>query len=190
MASVQTVVSDPVIVPRFMHIHNRSVVDRAIVHAVNRLGYRQPTDEQREIVNKFVKGRDVFVSLPTGSGKSLCYACLPLVFDSLRTASEERDHHSIVVVVAPLTALMQDQVASFRAKGLTAACVGGHHSGVTLPRVVTDEEVVARGKAQLVYMSPETLLSEPLWRELFRSPTYKSNLVALAIDEAHLVAKW
>lgn len=177
-------------VPRLAQTYSHSVVDRAIMNAVNYLGYRQLTDEQREVVCTFLGGRNVFVSLPTGSGKSLCYACLPLVFDALKTASAEgdRDQRSIVVVLAPLTALMQDQVASFREKGLSAACVGGRHCA--LQSVVGDEELVATGKAQLVYMTPETVLSEPMWREMVRSPTYRSNLVGLAIDEAHLVEKW
>ena len=135
------------------------------------------------MVEAFVEGQDVFVSLPTGSGKSVCYACLPLVFDLLRS---QGDHRSIVVVVAPLTALMQDQVASFQARGLTSSCVG-----VRLDEeVFRDEDAVVRGDIQLIFMNPETLLSDQSWREMFLSPVYQKGLVALAIDEAHLVEKW
>ena len=55
-----------------------------------------------------MKGRDVFAVLPTGYGKSLCYGCLPLVFDRLHDGEER----SIVVVVSPLIAIMKDQASS------------------------------------------------------------------------------
>ena len=49
-------------------------VQQAIAQSVKELGYDQPTDDQAEALQKFASGRDVFVSLPTGSGKSLCFA--------------------------------------------------------------------------------------------------------------------
>jgi len=62
-------------------------------------------------VTAFVKGNDVFVFLPTSGGKSLCYACLPWVFDALRSGGEVGSEHlSIVVVVSLLLSLMKDQV--------------------------------------------------------------------------------
>ena len=61
---------------------------------------------QEEAVRRFVEGRDVFVSFPTGGGKSLCYSVLPLVFDKLRKTAGQ----SLVIVASPLIALMKDQV--------------------------------------------------------------------------------
>ena len=58
-------------------------VNKAIAIAASRLGYAQLRPEQKKAVREFVNGSDVFVSLPTGSGKSLCYAVLPAVFDIL-----------------------------------------------------------------------------------------------------------
>ncbi len=82
-----------------------------LLSVVQKMGYDCATDDQTKVVEAFVFGKDVFVSLPTGSGKSLCYACLPHVFDALRCRVEETlIHHSIVVVVSPLSSLMQDQV--------------------------------------------------------------------------------
>ena len=64
----------------------------------------------------------MFVSLPTGgSGKSLCYASLPLVHDELRGVQRK----SIVVVVSPLKSLMQDQVSTFMARDLRASYLEG-----------------------------------------------------------------
>ena len=61
-----------------------------------------------QIIATFVSGKDVFAALPTGFGKSLCYGCLPMVFNKLSGTCK-----ATVVVVSSLTALMEDQVASF-----------------------------------------------------------------------------
>ena len=55
----------------------------AVSAASKKLGYVKLKPEQKSVIEEFLKGRDVFVSLPTGSGKSLCYAILPVAFDSL-----------------------------------------------------------------------------------------------------------
>ena len=83
-------------------------VESAIAAAANDLGYSQLTSSQSLVLYEYLSGKDVFVSLPTGSGKSLCYWVLPGAFDALRKTSGE----SIVVVVSPLIALMKDQVAN------------------------------------------------------------------------------
>ena len=59
-------------------------VQQAITQSVKELGYHPPTDDQAEVLQKFVSGRNVFISLPTGSGKSqtLCFTCASLVFDN------------------------------------------------------------------------------------------------------------
>ena len=80
-----------------------------LANICERLGYSTLRPEQAEAVSAFAGGKDVFVALPTGSGKSLCFAILPWVFDVLHRQSEGR---SIVIVVSPLLALMKDQVGS------------------------------------------------------------------------------
>ena len=70
------------------------------------LGYQALKEEQLKVMTSFVLGNDVFAVLPTAFGKSLCYACLPGVFDCLYTSSG-----SIVMIIAPLTAIMKDQVS-------------------------------------------------------------------------------
>ena len=82
-----------------------------IERAVQQLGYANVKSEQLKVVTGIVEGRDVFAVLPTGYGKSLCYACLPIVFelnDADTVAGE--NGKSIVAVVTPLTAIMEDQV--------------------------------------------------------------------------------
>ena len=75
--------------------------------AAKELDYPVLKPEQLDVLFTFVKGRDVFAVLPTGFGKSLCYACLPRTFDEI--LNEERGY-CIVVVVTPLLAIMKDQV--------------------------------------------------------------------------------
>ena len=71
------------------------------------LGYISLKSEQRAVIKDFVKGNDVFAVLPTGYiyGKSLCYVCLPGVFDEIFDCTT-----SIIAVVTPLTSIMKDQV--------------------------------------------------------------------------------
>ena len=95
----------------------------AISRAAEQLGYTLKP-EQRRSVEKFVAGNDVFVSLPTGFGKSLCYTLLPPVFDFLRGL----ESRSFVLVVSPLLALMMDQVAAITALGLTSTLVSDEES--------------------------------------------------------------
>jgi len=82
-------------------------VDRAIQAASRRLGYSSLRREQEEAIKNFAVGKDVFfLSVPTGGGKSLCYAILPWLFDELR----QTPCKSIVMVVSPIIALIKDQV--------------------------------------------------------------------------------
>ena len=85
-----------------------------IERAVQQLGYANVKSEQLKVVTGIVEGRDVFAVLPTGYGKSLCYACLPIVFDQLQLNDADtvagENGKSIVAVVTPLTAIMEDQV--------------------------------------------------------------------------------
>lgn len=114
-----------------------------INEAATSLGYTRLKNEQKGALHAFVSGKDVFVSLPTGYGKSLCYALLPSVFDAKRGLVEKT---SIVMVVSPLIALMKDQSALFTRKGISAGYVSDRES--------TDRETrrkILRGEFQLVF---------------------------------------
>ena len=82
-----------------------SSVHEAVRKAACRLGFSALTRHQEEVVISFMKGNDVFVSLPTGSGKTV-YCILPFAFDILLN-----EQSCIVIVVSPLLALMRDQVS-------------------------------------------------------------------------------
>ena len=78
-------------------------VENAVRDAVLKLGYLNLKEKQREVILRFVKGNDVFVSLPTGSGKSLCFAVLPRTFDILRHREA-----SLVIVGSPCVVFFEN----------------------------------------------------------------------------------
>ena len=94
-----------------VHMSSSSVadvnLDSIILQSGQRLGYASIRLNQLNAIKSFMEGNDIFVILPTGSGKSLCFTVLPFAFDCLY----QRDS-SIVIVVSPLIALMKDQVRS------------------------------------------------------------------------------
>ena len=158
-----------------MDKYTQEELSQAITATADELGYSSLKRQQQVVVSSFVSGKDVFVALPTGFGKSLCYGCLPGVFSKLR-----RKDKSIVIVVSPLTALMQDQVEFFKRKGLSA---------VSATRD-TNPAGILRGDYQLVFISPEQLLTKRCYRMMGSSPEYCASLIAVVIDEAHCVKKW
>ena len=87
------------------------------------MGYQDMKEEQVKAVSGFVGGKDVFVTLPTGYGKSFCYSCLPGVFERAKGRQ-----NGIVSIMSPLVALMKDQVASFETKGISAVHLAGNVS--------------------------------------------------------------
>ena len=92
----------------------------AVSSAISRLGYSHLKPKQFQAVKEFVSGKDVFVGLPTGSGKCLCYALLPGVFDILHKRTSPT---SMIVVVSLLIALMKDQVGIFHAEERNECCL-------------------------------------------------------------------
>lgn len=83
----------------------RDAINKAANRTAKSLGYDGMKAEQMEVVTNILSG-DVFAVLPTGFGKSLCFACLPAVFDELLPLEEP----SIIITVTPLIVIMKDQV--------------------------------------------------------------------------------
>ena len=93
---------------------NRKIIMEALMIEAGRcLGFQT---KQKEATVEFVSRKDVFILLPTGYGKSVYYATIPLIFDQLRG-----NIVSLLIVVSPLNALLKDQVESYKIKGLEAA---------------------------------------------------------------------
>ena len=137
-------------------------------------------EQQRDAIVSFVSSQDVFVSLPTGFGKSFCYQCLPVLFDCLRGHNQPT---SIIVVVTPLVAIMKEQVSQLQSKQIRAV-------HVTSALDDTTESDIVNGKFAVVYISPELLMQKVKWRDMLRSKEFQNNMVGFIIDEAHCVKKW
>jgi ATP-dependent DNA helicase RecQ len=134
-------------------------------------GYDSFRPKQEEIVRGLVAGRDVCVVMPTGGGKSLCYQ-LPAVVDERRTA----------VVISPLIALMQDQVAQLRQMGIPAVFLNS--AVLEAERAEVKRKAVA-GEYRLMYVSPERAVMEGTREWLKKVP-----VSFFAIDEAHCISEW
>ena len=149
-----------------------------VQQAGRQLGIASLTSDQEKAVCEFAIGRDVFVCLPTGSGKSICYALLPLVFDLVRGRPG-----SICLVVSPIIALMKDQVSSFQSRGMTAAYCGFEQ------RDRDTQEGIRGGRFQLVYITPEALVDNAWHRSMLLESVWQENLVAFVVDEAHIASR-
>ena len=160
--------------------HLQCNIDAAIAKAASTLGFTLKPEQER-CLRKFVGGKDVFVSLPTGFGKSLCFILLPPIFDVLR----EVNGKSIVLVVSPLIALMKDQVETIKEMGITAAYISDKESTTASTR-----QGIKRGVYQIVFVSPEALFLGIEWRSMLSTSVYHLHLVGFIIDEAHCIMKW
>ena len=134
-------------------------------------GYDAFRPRQEEIVRALASGRDVCVVMPTGGGKSLCYQ-LPAVLQEGRTA----------VVISPLIAPMQDQVAQLRQMGIPAVFLNS--AVLESDRRELKQKAIA-GEYRLMYVSPERAVMDGTADWLRQVP-----LSFFAIDEAHCISQW
>ena len=163
----------------------------ALSYALSCVGKQDllPKDKQVETLRHLYNGSDVFLWVPTGYGKSLCYQALPFLFDAkLDRTSAPLSRRSVVLVISPLVSLMINQVSYLQSVGVGAAILSGN-TGVDKQLQATPSDVV-QGKYRLLYSSPEALFSTDQWTDLMMEPPLRDCLAAIAIDEAHCVYKW
>jgi ATP-dependent DNA helicase RecQ len=133
-------------------------------------GYDSFRPGQEAIVDSLLAGRNVLAVMPTGSGKSLCFQIPALVKNAL------------TIVVSPLVALMQDQVAALKIAGVAAETI---NSSVSREENVEIWKRVASGAVSILYLAPERLMTERMISALQRL-----NVVLIAVDEAHCISQW
>ena len=138
---------------------------------------------QLEAINATLSGKDTFVLMPTGGGKSLCYQ-LPSIISSGHT-------QGVTVVISPLLSLMQDQVDHLKRLQIQAYLVNGEitaehrkfvMNGLKEPRV---EKFI-----ELLYITPEMISKSARMVEAFRDLHRRKKLARIVIDEAHCVSQW
>ena len=125
---------------------------------------------QEKIINAVLEKQDVFVLLPTGAGKSLCYQLPALLNDG------------ICLVVSPLIALMEDQVKSLEEKGIKALALS---SKLNRHETIIAFDNLAHGNYKFLYLSPEKLQSEFIQEKISQL-----HLNLIAIDEVHCISQW
>ena len=125
---------------------------------------------QEAAIDTVMRGGDALVLMPTGGGKSLCYQVPALC------------RPGTAIVVSPLIALMDDQVAALRQLGIAA---GALHSEVDADEAQQTARALADGRLDLLYVSPERLLMQGTLDRLSRI-----EIALIAIDEAHCVSAW
>jgi ATP-dependent DNA helicase RecQ len=133
-------------------------------------GYDQFRPLQREIISDALAGRDVFVLMPTGGGKSLCFQLPALV------------RQGLTIVVSPLISLMKDQVDALQTSGIAATYLNStldqHESTVRW-------RGLHRGQYRMLYVAPERLMLDT-----FLERAVNWNIAQFAIDEAHCISEW
>lgn len=137
-------------------------------------GYDKFRTGQGDAIVAAMAGRDAVVLLPTGGGKSLCYQ-VPAI-------AKFRAGAGTTIVISPLIALMNDQVAALAARGIAAAALHSHQEEPDQRKVVGS---LLRGELALLYVSPERAALAS-----FHNLLGRVNVALLAIDEAHCVSQW
>jgi ATP-dependent DNA helicase RecQ len=133
-------------------------------------GYSQFRGNQETIIQNLLDGRNTFVIMPTGAGKSLCYQLPAMVHDGL------------AIVISPLIALMKNQVDQMNAYGVNARFLNSTLSKGEITRLKKD---CMNGVVKLLYVAPESMNKEENIEFL-----QKVNVSFVAIDEAHCISEW
>ncbi len=168
----------------------RSISDENLRKSIDSVckdfGYVSLKNEQYQCIKEFMSGRDIFVNMPTGWGKSLIFQMVPFIEMRLATLLDNATscrRKAILLVICPLVALMKDQVTQLQSRGISASYVVSDQDEQTLRKI---EE----GHYNLVYMSPESCLDNERWRSMLTSTVYSSSLLGVAVDEVHCVTQW
>ena len=136
-------------------------------------GFDRFKDEQRDIIESLLAGKDTFVIMPTGGGKSLCYQ-LPAILSE-----------GVAIIISPLIALMKNQVdliRSYSSKDDIAHFLNSSLTKTEKNKVLKD---IRSGETKMLYVAPETLTKQETV-DLFK----EVKISFIAIDEAHCISEW
>ncbi len=136
-------------------------------------GFNQFKGQQEDIIADLLNGEDVFVLMPTGGGKSLCYQLPALISDG------------VAIIVSPLIALMKNQVDAIR--GLSSEEGIAHVLNSSLNKTQTKRVMddITSGVTKMLYVAPESLTKKE-YIDFFKTV----NISFFAIDEAHCISEW
>ncbi|MFH1321469.1 MAG: DNA helicase RecQ [Bacteroidota bacterium] len=129
--------------------------------------------QQEAIINNILAGKDTFVIMPTGGGKSMCYQLPALLCEGT------------AIVVSPLIALMKNQVDSMKGYGTDDGTAHFLNSSLSKPEIIQVKKDIVQGKTKLLYVAPESLTKQENVDFL-----QDINISFFAIDEAHCISEW
>ena len=136
-------------------------------------GFDEFKDRQEEIIQSVLDGKDCFVIMPTGGGKSLCYQLPAMMLDGT------------VIVISPLIALMKNQVDAVRGYSSNDSIAHFLNSSLSKKEITQVKEDVTLGKTKMLYVAPESLKKEENI-EFFKGV----KISFVAVDEAHCISEW
>ncbi|MEZ5059832.1 MAG: ATP-dependent DNA helicase RecQ, partial [Saprospiraceae bacterium] len=136
-------------------------------------GFDKFKGNQEAIVRSVLEGKDTFVIMPTGGGKSLCYQLPALMSDG------------VALIISPLIALMKNQVDSIRGYSSNDEIAHFLNSSLSRAQMKAVKQDIVDGKTKMLYVAPETLTKEENI-EFFQN----TNVSFVAVDEAHCISEW
>ena len=153
----------------------QQLTDRELIHQKLKeyFGFTSFKGNQEAVILNLLSGRDTFVLMPTGGGKSLCYQLPALMMDG------------VAIIISPLIALMKNQVDAMRTFSDNPGIAHFLNSSLTKNAVQQVREDVLAGKTKLLYFAPESLTKEDNIAFL-----HKIKISFYAIDEAHCISEW
>jgi len=152
----------------------KAISDKEIQQTLKKVfGFNSFKGDQLRVIKSLLKGKDCFVIMPTGGGKSLCYQLPALVCEGT------------AIIVSPLIALMKNQVDALRNFGTELGIAHFMNSSLSKQEIKDVKEDLLKGKTKLLYVAPETLTKEDnvgFFKDI--------EISFFAIDEAHCISEW